>query len=451
MQRQLIFKIVAIFILILLLLIPINMVNSLVYERMSLRNDVVSEIANSYSKSQQIKGPVLIIPYSKLSYNTEDKKYYQRKGTLYFLPEQLNMTGYLNVEKRSRGIYEARVYNSKNKMTGSFDIPKDYGVKENLEDYQFGQPFLAIGISDTRGIGNQSTVIFDNKTLSIKPGTAGSKLGSGIHAQVTLTDAKLSGIFPFEIQFDLKGTSTFNLMPVGKETSVTIDSNWPHPSFSGSFLPISHDIKNEGFTATWQTNLFASDIENKFKDCLTDKQCYSLENTNFQVGLVEPVDHYSKTNRAIKYGILFIGLTFFGFFIFEVVRKLAIHPIQYSFVGMSLAIFFLLLLSLSEYIGFALAYLCSAIACISIISFYITGILENKKQAIIFTCLLSLIYLMLYVLLNAEEYSLMMGSILVFMILSTAMIATRRLDWYQVTTQNPLTKYTKQSKETHHE
>lgn len=450
MQRQLIFKVIAIFVLILLLLIPINMVKSLVYERKSLRNEVVTEIAHSYAETQKIKGPVLIIPYSRLSHNTKDNKYYQRKGALYFLPEQLNITGNLTVEKRNRGIYEARVYNSKNKMVGSFDIPKDYGIKENLDDYQFDQPFLAIGISDTRGIGNQSSVIFDNQTLPIKAGTE-SKLGSGIHAKLTLTDAKPSGTFPFEIQFDLKGTSVFNIMPVGKETSVTIESNWPHPSFGGSFLPNTHDINSNGFTATWQTNLFASDIENKFKECLTGENCYALEATNFQVGLVEPVDHYSKTNRAIKYGILFIGLTFFGFFIFEVVKKLAIHPIQYSFVGMSLAIFFLLLLSLSEYIGFVLAYLCSAIACVAIISFYITGVLENKKQAIIFTCLLSLIYLMLYVLLNAEEYSLMMGSILVFLILSTAMVATRRLDWYQVTTQNSLTKYAKQSKETYHE
>lgn len=450
MQRQLFLKVVTIFILITLLLIPINMVSSLVYERMSLRNEVVTEIANSYAKSQQIKGPILIVPYTKLSYNIEDKKYYQRKGALYFLPEQLNITGNLIVEKRNRGIYEARVYNSKNKMVGSFDIPKDYGIKGDLDDYQFEQPFLAIGISDTRGIGNQSTITFDNKKLPIKAGTE-SKLGSGIHAKLTSTEVKPSGSFPFEIQFDLKGTSIFNLMPVGKETSVTLESNWPHPSFGGSFLPNTHNIKDNGFTATWQTNLFASDIENKFKDCLAGKNCYSLDDTSFQVGLVEPVDHYSKTNRAIKYGILFIGLTFFGFFIFEVVRKLAIHPIQYSFVGMSLAIFFLLLLSLSEYIGFALAYLCSAIACVSIISFYITGVLENKKQALIFTCLLSLIYLMLYVLLNAEEYSLIMGSILVFLILSTAMIATRHLNWYQVTTQNPLIKYTKQSKENHHE
>lgn len=448
MQRQFILKIVAILVLIIFLIIPINMVNKLVYERMSLSNEVVREIANSYAKDQQITGPILVVPYNKTTYDSQDKKYYPRKGALYFFPEELNVVGTLDVEKRNRGIYEARVYNSKNKLTGSFEIPKNYGISDDLENYQFLQPYIAIGISDTRGIGNQSTIIFDNNALEIKPGTEGSKIGSGIHGKINLTEAKQSGIFPFEIQFDLKGTSTFGLIPVGKETNVKLESKWPHPSFTGNFLPTTRSISKNGFSANWQTNFFASDIEGKFQQCLASNTCHSFNNTEFKVSLVEPVDHYSKTNRAIKYGILFIGITFFGFFIFEITRKLAIHPIQYSFVGMSLAIFFLLLLSLSEYIGFTLAYLCSAIACISIISFYITGVVENKKQAFTFTGLLTLTYIMLYVLLNAEEYSLIMGSILVFIILSITMVATRRLDWYKVTTQN---NFIKSFEETHHE
>ena len=435
MQRQLAFKIFLILFLIILLLIPINMIAHLVYERMSLRNDVVKDIAKSSALSQQMTGPILVIPYTKTVYDVSDKKYYQKQGSLYFFPKTNNLTGTLSVEKRHRGIYEARVYNLESKLTSSFYIPKQFGIKDNIDGYQFGTPLLAIGISDTRGIGNQSKLIFNNRTLEIKPGTDNSKLGEGISAELSLEDLKQSEHFSYDISFSLLGTSNLNITPIAQETTIKISSDWPHPSFIGNFLPITRNVAKNGFNATWQTNLFATNIINKFNRCNSIYNCNEVFSQNsLGISLVEPVDNYSQTNRAIKYGILFIGLTFFGFFLFEMTKKLAIHPIQYGFVGISLALFFLLLLSLSEYIGFALAYLCSAIACISLISFYITSILDSKKQGALFTALLSLLYIMLYVLLNAEDYSLVMGSILVFVILSIAMMITRKLDWYKVAT-----------------
>lgn len=435
MQRQLAFKIFLILFLIILLLIPINMITHLVYERMSLRNDVVSNIAKSSALNQQLTGPILIIPYTKTVYNFSDKKYYEKQDRLYFFPKNSNLIGTLSVEKRHRGIYEARVYNLDAQLTGDFYIPKLFGIKDNIDSYQFGTPFLAIGISDTRGIGNQSKLIFNQLPLEIKPGTENSKLGEGISAELNLDDLKKAENFPYDISFSLLGTSRLDITPIAQEANIKISSDWPHPSFIGDFLPITRSINKSGFSAQWQTNLFATNIINKFERCNSTYDCNEVfSKNNMGISLIEPVDNYSQTNRAIKYGILFIGLTFFGFFLFEMTKKLAIHPIQYGFVGVSLALFFLLLLSLSEYIGFALAYLCSAIACISLISFYTTSILSSKKQGALFTALLSLLYIMLYILLNAEDYSLVMGSILVFIILGSAMVITRNLDWYKVAT-----------------
>ncbi|UYZ85507.1 cell envelope integrity protein CreD [Entomomonas sp. E2T0] len=432
MQRQLAFKIITILLLIGLLLIPITMIYGLINERMSLRNKVVNEIAQSSALSQTITGPLIIVPYTKTYYVNNDKQYHQQRGTLYFFPESFNLTGDLNVEKRKRGIYEARLYQLNNEITGNFKIPENFGIESNLENYQFEQPIIAVGISDIRGISNNSKFIFNKQTLAINPGTENSKLGSGINGKLDSTSLQKGGDYSYAIQLSLQGTSSFNVSPIGKETNVTLTSNWPHPSFDGNFLPIKRDVAKKGFTADWQTNFFASDMESKFKDCLVKNNCHQFSNNNFGVSLIDPVDQYLKSSRAIKYAILFIGLTFFGFFLFEIIKRLAIHPIQYSFVGISLALFFLLLLSLSEHIGFALAYLCSAISCIAVIGFYVTSILNNIKQGLIFTVSLTLLYIMLYVLLNAEDYSLIMGTILVFSILSIAMIITRNLDWYKV-------------------
>lgn len=425
------------------------MIYGLIHERMSLRNKVVHEIAKSSAYSQTLTGPLLIVPYKRVVYINSEKQYQEKKGTLYFFPQTFNLNGDLNVQKRKRGIYEARLYQLDNKINGTFKIPENFGIKLNIEDYQFETPFIAIGIKDIRGISNNSKFVFNNQSLDISPGTENSKLGSGIHANLNLALIKKGGNFDYNIQLNLQGTSSVSISPVGRETNVSLTSQWPHPSFDGNFLPIERQVNARGFTAKWQTNFFASDMESKLKGCL-DSNCTQFMANSFGVSLVDPVDQYLKSSRAIKYAILFIALTFFGFFLFEITKRLAIHPVQYSFVGISLALFFLLLLSLSEHIGFALAYLCSAIGCIGLIGFYITSILRNIKQGLGFTILLTALYIMLYVLLNAEDYSLIMGSVLVFGILSIAMIITRNLDWYKVATLPKTIQLNQATKEDQH-
>lgn len=444
MQRQLIFKIIVIFFLVLLLLIPLSMIHELVRERMSMRDGVVREIARSSAYNQTITGPLVVVPYQKavrvvLTDKGSSQRYEKEdieKGALYFFPQTFKLQGDLNVEKRYRGIYEARLYNMDNQITGSFIIPENFGIESNLKDYQFEQPFIAVGISDIRGINNDLKMVFDKQPLEITPGTEGSKLGSGIHAVLDKEQLINGGSFDYSMALKLQGTSSVSISPVGRETDVYLKSNWPHPSFDGGFLPLTRKVNEQaqGFEAHWQTNFFASDMEDKLRNCLKERHCSQFNASHFGVSLIDPVDQYLKSDRAIKYSLLFICLTFFGFFLFEIIKRLAIHPIQYSFVGIALALFFLLLLSLSEHIGFALAYLSSSIACVALIGFYVTGVLQSKKQGLGFTALLAAVYTMLYVLLNAEDYSLLMGSILVFGILAAAMIITRKLDWYKVAT-----------------
>ncbi|MCO2314175.1 cell envelope integrity protein CreD, partial [Pseudomonas aeruginosa] len=207
---------------------------------------------------------------------------------------------------------------------------------------------------------------------------------------------------------------------------------WPHPSFGGEFLPSEREITAQGFTARWQTSFFATNMEEALRSCVEEQRCDGFQARAFGVGLVDPVDQYLKADRAIKYALLFITLTFAGFFLFEVLKRLAVHPVQYALVGLALAFFYLLLLSLAEHVGFELAYLVSAGACVGLIGFYLCFVLRSVARGLGFSAGLAGLYGLLYGLLSAEDYALLMGSLLLFAVLAAVMVLTRRLDWYGV-------------------
>jgi len=448
-----------IIVLMLLLWIPLLFIDHLVSERQNLQRDVISDIAKSTSQSQLITGPILVLPYRKIErqWKTLDdgsRIQEQRtvRGRLYFLPDRFNYRGHFATEQLNRGIYQARLYKNEGHLSGHFALPARFGISEHFADYQFEQPFLAIGISDVRGIRN-TVEAYINKSgepkqdLLFEPGSGEPGLGSGIHAP--LPDLEQDGSaqhFDFVINLDLQGTSRFQLNPIGRESTAMLESNWPHPGFFGNFLPVSREITDKGFKAHWQTNFFATNMEERLLSFLRNcaakngSGCVSYDHNgyprsdfhqqSFGVNFIEPVDQYRKTDRAIKYGLLFIGLTFAVFFLFEVLKRLAIHPMQYTMVGFALALFYLLLLSLSEHIGFLPAYLTSAGACVLLIGIYVSGILGSLKRGLALSGLLLALYALLYALLGAEDYALLIGSILVFGLLAAVMLLTRKLDWY---------------------
>ena len=439
MSRILILKLGTIAGLMLLLMIPLSLIDDLVDWRMQLRDQVLEDIARSSSRQQHITGPVVIVPYRKTvrCWQTDavtKVRYLEEtidSGRLYFLPERFVLDGQVRTELRQRGIYQARLYHSDSQISGQFRVPADYGIDKDLDDYQFDSPFIAVGISDVRGIGNDLKLRIDGTSLNFEPGSGDDQLGRGVHVPLPAADQRKERLFDFSFDLKLQGTEKLNITPVGRESQVTLSSNWPHPSFIGEFLPVQREVTNQGFKATWQASFFATDMQRLFNDC-GDYDCMKMSNKTFGVSFIEPVDQYLKSDRAVKYALLFITLTFAVFFLFEVLKRLAVHSMQYAFVGMSLALFYLLLVSLSEHLGFALAYAVSTLACVALNTLYVGSVLRSWSRGAAFGVLLAILYGVLYAVLDSEDYALLLGSLLVFCALGSVMLLTRQIDWYAV-------------------
>lgn len=441
MKRPLLFKFLAIGALILLLLIPLGMIGNSIDERRAYSEQVVRDIASSSSHSQTLVGPVLVVPYTKIertwTVNEQKERVMEERrvtGKLHFLPDLFRVNGEVTTELRKLGIYSARLYHADTTVDGNFVVPVNYGIKQNLADYTFLKPYVSVGVSDIRGIKNSLQLQLNNQFYEFEPGSELKILGDGVHAGFPLNVLNLVGDQPkklnFSFQLLLDGTEQLHFSPIGKETHVALHSDWPHPRFIGNFLPVERSVTDAGFSARWQTSYFATNFSEYFFTCVRSNQCDQYQERQFGVGLIDPVNQYVKSDRAIKYALLFIALTFASFFLFEVLKRLQVHPVQYGLVGMALAFFYLLLLSLAEHIGFALAYLISAIACVLLIGFYVSHVLQSIGRGVGFTAGLSFLYALLYGLLSAEDYALLMGSLLLFVLLGVFMMLTRKVDWY---------------------
>ncbi|MDU9410848.1 cell envelope integrity protein CreD [Pseudomonas sp. zfem005] len=445
MTRTLGFKLGAIALLILLLMIPLLMIDGLIDERQQARDGVLANIAQSSSYSQQVTGPILVVPYRRVirEWKTNEKtgqRYLdesEEHSRLFFLPERLRLVGDVDTELRARGIYQARLYKSDSRVSGQFVLPANYGIEDGLADYRFEAPFLAVGISDIRGISNALKLELNGRSFDFQPGSGDPVLAGGVH--VPLPSLLTAEVQNLDFAFDLKlqGTESLSITPVGRDSQVELKSGWPHPSFVGEFLPAEREVRDDGFSARWQTSFFATDMEAALANCAYAERCEDFNGKVFGVSFVDPVDQYLKTDRAIKYALLFICLTFAGFFLMEVLKRLAVHPVQYALVGLALAFFYLLLLSLSEHLEFALAYSLSAAACVLLVGFYVSHVLHSWARGAGFTAGLAALYGMLYGLLSAEDYALLMGSLLVFGLLACVMVLTRKLDWYGVGAVKP--------------
>ncbi|MCU1717797.1 cell envelope integrity protein CreD [Pseudomonas sp. 5P_3.1_Bac2] len=440
MTRALGYKLGTIALLMLLLLIPLLMIDGLVSERQEQRAEVVQDIARSSSYSQQLIGPILIVPYTKRWQQWKTRastgERYQAElsesGRLYFLPERFELNGQISTEQRARGIYQALLYRSDNQISGHFQLPARLGLGDELGLYQFGQAFLSVAISDVRGISNDLQLRFNQQDLPFAPGSGDEHFANGVHALLPALDTAGGQPLAFAFELKLQGTQQLSITPVGRQSSVQLRADWPHPSFVGEYLPLSRQVNEQGFSAQWQTSFFASGLEDALQLCVTQQRCEQLEDRHFGVSFVEPVDQYLKTDRAIKYALLFITLTFALFFLCEVLKRLAVHPVQYALVGLALALFYLLLLSLSEHLGFVLAYALAASACVLLLGFYTRFVLRSARLGLGFAGVLSALYGVLFVLLGSEDYALLLGSLLVFGVLAVVMWLTRKLDWYSV-------------------
>ena len=417
-------KLIIIIGLIVLLLIPIFMIQNLIDERSELQQQVQVDIAKSSSDEQQVIGPFIHAQY--LETVTVDGKTSEQLMNMTLLPESLNVSSNLATFEKYRGIYKALLYRSQNQFEGRFKT----SALAVLADKKIKRLNLILAISDIRGIGQGSHINVNERSYELLPGTQLDQLPQGIRVELDYETIRKSEVLPYQIDLNLQGMRQLSFAPVGKNSSLTMQADWPHPSFVGDYLPIESSITAQDFSASWQTNYFATNLKELFNQCLFRNECTLFKQRNMGVNLVDSVNHYLKNYRASNYAILVIVLIFASFFLLEVLRDEPIHPVQYGFVGLALAVFYLLLISLSEHLGFNIAYLLSALASAILLSVYVAGMLKNSKHGGLFLCGVLFIYSLLYGLLSAEDYALLMGSVLVFVVLSLIMMLTRRVNWY---------------------
>ena len=447
MSKKITLKLIIIGFLGLLLWIPLLLEQGVVYERMSYRDQVVRDIASKWTGQQTITGPIAIIPwqlaYSEKQWHEESKSHRiinkKRSGQYLLLPSHLQSHAEIKNDTRSRGIYQIPVYSGQLKMEGRFSNSKLLKHKQQLEakykgQLSWGQARVAILISDMRGIISEPESLWRNKAIKFSAGSTLKSQAQGIHAEVPGWSDSQSEETTFSIAMPVKGMERLLLTPSGDNSDITMTSDWPHPSFTGRHLPANYEISESGFNANWSTSPFSADLKSILKECQNNNYC-DFSGHSVGTEFIDPVDMYSQAERSIKYGLLFIAVTFMLFFLFEVLKELQIHPIQYGMVGMALALFYLLLVSLSEHIPFLGAYVIATIACCGLLGIYLSSVLRSKQRGAWFAVGLGLLYSLLYMIISSEDFALLMGSILIFSTLAVSMLTTRKVDWYNLKPQ----------------
>jgi inner membrane protein len=451
MQRTLVLKLGAIMAIVLVLMVVLSMIRGVVSERQGWRSAAFQNIAQSLASNQTLMGPILVIPYEESNTivtqnpltQKPEQKIEKRRQLAYVMPETLAIDGKVTAEERHRGIYNVPTYSTNMNVAGNFVISNVLPAQTKDREILWKDTFLWVSVSDNRGIVSRPTLTWQGGQVDFIPGASDNFelkriTGGGISAPIDLSahDAKT---YPFSFDLTVAGTERIDWVPSAKDMTITLAANWPHPSFSGKFLPTTREINADGFAAKWNISHFASNAEDFLQACASGS-CNGFVKNAFGVSFMTPVDGYHQTERAIKYGLLFISLTFISFFLFETLKRLPIHPIQYGLVGISLAIFFQLLISLSEHLAFAVAYSIAAAACVSVLSIYVSAVLKSTKRGIGFAAGLAALYATLYALLKSEDNALLLGSLLIFSVLSGIMILTRHVDWYKIGLPNASSK-----------
>ncbi len=416
------------FLLIIVLVIALSSIRALVSERSERAKAARAEIAASWGQEQTIGGPILIVPYRVRTDASTVTVYHAR-----FLPERLVIRGKVDPQRRHRGIFETVLYQSDLAIEGEFTQPDFSEWNIPAEDILWGDSVLAFGLSDLRGFRRNPLLEWNGQKLAFAGGSADDSLwATGIHAAIPLAPKSGGGArHPFSFDIHLNGSESINFQPFGGETLVELRSPWPDPSFGGAFLPESRSITPSGFTARWSVSSIARNFPQRWRDSGEEHKnaVAGIGSSAFGVGLFSPVSHYQKTERSVKYGVLFIILTFLTFFLYELLSPVTLHPMQYVLVGGALCIFYLLLLSISEQATFSIAYAVASLATVLLISAYGAALLRSKVRVLGLTAVMSLLYGYLYILLQLEDWALLMGSIGLFVILAAVMYATRNVDW----------------------
>lgn len=422
-------KAVLIGIIVLLLLVPLSMLKGVVSERATSRDQAYDRVAEGWGGALTFGGPMLIVPTER-SVIIDDKTRIMRSD-IYLLPSRLDAGVQVKLDPQPRyvSIYAVPVYLSTLQLQGEFDFTALQPLASRPDvTYLWSESRLRLPISSVRSLREIQRADFAGQRVKLGP--AGTGLYRGVEAHVDLTELHTSPSAAFDFGAVVAGSRSVSMLPMGSATTVNLRSDWPHPSFQGAFLPVERKIDDQGFQARWQVLELNRPYGQTWQEGEVDEAM--LTQSAFGVGLYQSVDIYQRAERAVKYALLFIALTFLTFFAWEQVTRNRLHPLQYLLVGLALSMFYLLLIALSEHIAFVVAYVVAAAALVLLIALYIAGALHSSLRGAVAGGAMALVYGLLYMLVLSEDYSLLLGAIILFVALAAVMLATRRIDWYQL-------------------
>lgn len=440
-------------------LILFSMISGIVNERQRSYQHVMRDISRDYVRNQQVIGPFLVVPVDTATQCQQDEKTIvpcTSTSQRVIVPTTSQWTHKLTVDPNSykRGIYRAITYQDSLHLSGQFIPDANLLNPAANQTVQWQQAKLYLSLSDLRGLNNQPILtIGQQKHLFELPSDGETAPFPFAYTRINLGTIAQQAKLDFQLDVSFAGMDSLAVQPIGKDMKMTVNANWPHPSFFGGQLP-SKQLRSKDFSATWQSSYLSNKNTQNLVACISQEQataCSALtgrsntaaqseyqeasedsNNQMFGVRFVDPINVYLLTDRTLKYALLFVVLTFAAFFLFEVIKNLRIHPIQYTLVGLALATFYLLLLSFSEQINFAAAYLGSSVACVLLICWYVSFVLHSVRRALALGVILSAMYATLYVILQSEDHALVLGSVLVFVVIASVMWITRHVDWYAI-------------------
>ena len=479
LRNSIVVKVLGLIVLTLLLCIPLDRIDALNRERGESQSEAAAELASTYTGAQTVIGPVLAVPYVERWTETQRNSKGDVIGALprseqglhLVFPDTLNIEGSLAPQQRYRGIFRIPFYTLDAKLNGGFGGFDPGTVVRSVSGskLEFRTPYVVFNLSDLRGLDGSPALTVDGTTLRFAqrmPGLSEQAFGSGIHAPLegTALSTWLAGKpLAFDMKLAMVGQQTLSIAPIADETTAHLQSPWAHPSFGGRFLAAERRVDAQGFDARWRVSSLVTSARDQVRAGLLDSTA-TVQTTDssavridaarpasarraaaqvegplqtFDVSLAQPLNVYSMSTRAGKYGALFIALVLMAAFMFELFRKLRLHPVQYGLVGLSIALFFLLLLALSEKLSFRLAYASAAAASVSLLAVYFSAVLGGWRRGVSFAAFVAVLYGALYGLLASESNALLLGALLVFGMLAALMLATRKVDWYALSSGTP--------------
>ena len=423
-----------------ILLTPLFFIENLIRERSHRQTEVINEINQQWGNEVLIYGPILKVPYKiykeKTVTDKKTKKVYtetiEEIHNAYFFPEKLNINSNIDPEQKKRGIYTTAVYNSNMAITGAFFKPDFSDIEISDKDILWDKSKIIIQSSNVKGV-NEAHLKLSDTNYELTSKYNGQKNHN--YNQIILHTLETKNInkeqlqfkspLTFNIKFNIKGSEQVRFIPTGRQTEAQITSNWKTANFFGEFLPYNDDKVNEdGFNAKWKILDLNRPFSQQHFNSIPD-----LTEFAFGVNFMIPIDEYQKSERSAKYGFLVIGLTFLIFFLIQTLSKIDIHPFQYLMIGLALTMFYTLLVSISEHSNFLKAYLIAGISVIVLITLYSKSILKTLKFPLFIGLSLTALYTFIYVIIQLENYALLVGSIGLFLILTIVMFVSRKIDW----------------------